>query len=192
MSKAILIIDLINDIVHPDGKIPSCARLASEMKTITNTNHALNYARKNNWLVVHIKVGFDTNYSAQPKSSPIFGRADQDQALQLGSFGTEFHSDVDVRENESIIVKPRISAFYNTSLEATLRANHVKQLYLAGVSTEWAIQSTAREGHDRDYKITILEDCCAASSKEAHSTSLAMLSRIADIVTASNLSTEEL
>lgn len=91
-----------------------------------------------------------------------------------------------------IIVKPRISAFYNTSLEATLRANHVKQLYLAGVSTEWAIQSTAREGHDRDYKITILEDCCAASSKEAHSTSLAMLSRIADIVTASNLSTEEL
>ncbi|KJY94193.1 isochorismatase [Vibrio neptunius] len=191
MSKAILIIDLINDIIHPEGKIPSCAQHASQMNVIANTNHALNFARENKWLVVHIKVGFDVNYAALPKSSPVFGKADQYQALKLGSFGTEFHRDVDFRENELIVVKPRISAFYNTSLEATLRANQVTQLYLTGVSTEWAIQSTAREGHDRDYKITILEDCCAASSHQAHLASLTMLSRIATLAKVDDLSRKE-
>lgn len=190
MSKAVVIIDLINDIIHPEGKIPSCAQHVIENDVINNTNHVLSLAREHGWLVIHVKVGFDANYTAQPKASPVFGKAHQYQALKLGCFGTEFHSDVDIRENEMIIVKPRISAFYNTPLDATLRANNITELYLAGVSTEWAIQSTAREGHDRDYKVTILGDCCAAASEESHQASLTMLGRIAHLISAHDLPLE--
>jgi ureidoacrylate peracid hydrolase len=63
-----------------------------------------------------------------------------------------------------------------------LRANQVKRLYLAGVSTDLAIQTTAREAHDRDYHLTILQDACGAASMEEHLTTLNQLKKIADIL----------
>ena len=117
----------------------------------------------------------------------MFGKALQFEALKLGSFGTEFHQDLDVKSTDFIIEKPRVSAFYGTALEPVLRANRVEHLFLCRVSSCWAIQSTAREGHDRDYQITIIEDACAAASDEEHHRSMQQLSRIAHITTAGEL-----
>ena len=39
------------------------------------------------------------------------------------------------------------------SFLASLRAHKVKRLILAGVSTAWAVQATARDAHDRDYQV---------------------------------------
>lgn len=80
-----------------------------------------------------------------------------------------------------------MSPFYGTALEPALRANHIDHLYLCGVSTSWAIQAATRDGHDRDYAITILEDACAATDATEHHTSLRMLGRIAKIIKVSQL-----
>ena len=111
----------------------------------------------------------------------MFGRAHQFGALSLGDSGTDFHPDLDVQPGDLVLTKPRVSPFYGTALEPALRANHIDHLYLCGVSTSWAIQAAAREGHDRDYAITILEDACAAADANEHHTSLRMLGRIAEI-----------
>ena len=187
MKKALLVIDFINDIVHPDGKIPSCALHAQEQNAITHANQALAYARKNDWIVILVKVGFESHYYAQPKNSPIFGLANQYQALQLGGFGTDLHEDLDVQTSDFIIEKPRISPFYGTPLEAVLRANHIDHLYLTGVSTTLAIQSTTRDAHDRDYQVTIIEDACAADSQQTHQQSIELLSRLAEVISVEQL-----
>jgi nicotinamidase-related amidase len=54
---------------------------------------------------------------------------------------------------------------------------------LCGVSTVMAVQSTARDAHDRDYRVVIAEDACAAPTLKEHETSLQMLSQIATITT---------
>lgn len=187
MSKALLVIDFINDICHPDGKIPSSAAHTQEQHAIENANKALSYARDHGWLTILVKVGFESNYHAQPKESPIFGKANEFKALELDSFGTEFHQDLDVQPTDFIIEKPRVSPFYGTPLEPVLRANKVDELYVSGVSTAWAIQAVTRDAHDRDYKVTIIEDACAAADQEEHMTSIEMLSRIANIVKADEL-----
>ncbi|MCL9780238.1 cysteine hydrolase [Vibrio sp. S4M6] len=187
MSKALLVIDFINDICHPDGKIPSCAAHTKEQNAIEHANKALSYARDNDWLTILVKVGFESNYHAQPKSSPVFGKANEFKALELGEFGTEFHEDLDVKSTDFVLAKPRVNPFYGTTLEPVLRANKIDELYVCGVSTTWAIQAVTRDAHDRDYKVTIIEDACAAADQEEHVTSINTLSRIANIIRADEI-----
>ncbi|MDD1780322.1 cysteine hydrolase [Enterovibrio sp. ZSDZ35] len=181
MKTALVVVDFINDIVHPDGKIPSCAEQVAENQVIVKANQAIAWARKLEHLIVFVKVGFSANYHDQPKQSPVFGQADKIGALSLGAWGTEFHESLNIEPEDLVIVKPRVNPFYCTPLDAVLRANQINNLYLCGVSTSWAIQSAVRDAHDRDYTVHVISDACAAHTEEEHAQSLAMLERIATI-----------
>ena len=93
-------------------------------------------------------------------------------ALKLGSWGTEFCRDLIIKENEPVIIKHRVSAFYATDLETLLRSNRIEHIILLGVSTNNAVELTAREAHDRDYQVTIIADACETNSDEAQQASL--------------------
>lgn len=187
MNTAFLAIDFINDIVSPDGKIASVAKQVEERSVIQKANQALKIARDHQWLIMFVKVGFSTHYVEQPKNSPFYAKVDQLHALTLGEWGTDFHAALEVKESDPIVIKHRISPFYGTNLEVVLKANQIDRLVICGVSTTWAIQATAREGHDRDYQMVIVEEACAAASQEEHQASIQQLSRIAQIVSLAEL-----
>ena len=188
MNKtALLVIDFINDIVHPDGKISNAATYVKEQQVIERANQAITTARKQKIPILFVKVGFSANYLECPVSSPLFNRAKQLQALQLHTWGTEFHQALDIKPNDPVIVKHRVSAFYATGLEAFLRANQVQQLYICGVSTDMAIQTTAREAYDRDYQVVIIKDACGAMTQELHENAIKSLERLATVLSVSQL-----
>ncbi|WP_168788748.1 cysteine hydrolase family protein [Paraburkholderia aromaticivorans] len=187
MNTAFIGLDYIVDIMHPDGKIARSAAHAAQRDVISKANRALAIAEAKGWLRVLVKVGFDPHYLDQPKQSPMFGRADRFGALKLGEHGTEFHPELKVSGNHLVIVKPRISAFYATGLDAALRANRIERLVVAGVSSSWAVQATARDAHDRDYQVCITEDACAAVDDTEHQTSMKLMSAIAQIITVSEM-----
>lgn len=85
------------------------------------------------------------------------------------------------------IVKHRVSPFFGTVLEPILGANSVRKLVLAGVSTSGAVLSAAKEGHDRDYDIVVLDDCCCALSDEQHNAVIEQLQRIATVTTSAEV-----
>ncbi|PHV09553.1 cysteine hydrolase family protein [Chitinimonas sp. BJB300] len=187
MKTALIVIDLINDITHAEGKIPSCAVHVAERQVIAKANQALQFARAKRWLPILVKVGFSEGYHEQPKNSPLFGTAHLNQVLKLGQWGTAFRADLDVQPSDLVVVKPRINPFYASALEAALRANKIERLVVCGVSTTWAIQSMVRDAHDRDYQVVILEDACAAADEQEHSSSITQLSRIAKVMTVGEL-----
>jgi nicotinamidase-related amidase len=172
--------------MHPKGKIARSASQAQERDVIKKLNKAMEIAQLKNWFIVMVKVGFNEHYVDQPKHSPMFGKVHELGALKLGSEGTEFHPDLHVG-NCLVVVKPRVSAFYGTGLDAALRANQIERVILGGVSTSWAVQSTARDAHDRDYKVCVVEDICAAMNEEEHLSSIQLMERIAEIVTVNEL-----
>jgi nicotinamidase-related amidase len=43
---------------------------------------------------------------------------------------------------------------------------------LAGVATNFVVESTAREGSDLGYEVLVVRDCCTANSEEAHEAAL--------------------
>lgn len=179
MKTILLVIDFINDIVHPDGKRSAVAAYVAENQVIKHANETIAIAREKGIPIVHVKVGFSPSYIECPLHSPLFGKSKQDKALQLGEWGTEFHTEMDVQANDTIIVKHRVSSLYATPLEAILRANQIDTIIVCGVSTNMAVDTTTRELHDRDYKVIVVKDACGASNVEAHEASLATLKRIA-------------
>ncbi|MCD6046385.1 MAG: yecD [Gammaproteobacteria bacterium] len=182
MNTLLLCIDFINDIVHPEGKIAASAQYITEHQVIEHANEAIAAARKKHIPIVQVKVGFSKDYRECPKHSSLFGKALELGALQLNSWGCEFHERLNVEPEDTIIIKHRVSALYATPLEAILRANNITQIVLCGVSTNMAIETAVRELHDRDYEVIILTDACGAASSEIHQASLASLSRIARIL----------
>lgn len=189
MKKTLLLtIDFINDIVHPEGRIPRCAPMVAEQKVIANTNAALVWAREQHFTVAHVKVGFPPGYANCPSHSPLFGAAAAHEALLLDSWGTAFHSELQVVPGDFIVTKPRVSIFYNTNLDSLLRAQRIESVILTGVSTDMAIESAVREAHDRDYQVYVLSDCCAATTPVAHTQTLSgAVSHLSSVLTLAQL-----
>lgn len=182
MAKALILIDYINDICHPQGKIAGCAAMVAEEQIISKVNKLTAKARAENMLVIWIAVAFDKNYQEANLNSPIFSKAKQFQALQRDSWGTELLAELNYQDGELVIVKNVVNPFHATNLDHVLRAQGVDEVYLAGVSTEVAVQSCTRDAHDRGYMVNVIGDCCASSNRDKHSSSLDMLAYFANVI----------
>jgi nicotinamidase-related amidase len=187
MNTAFLGLDYIVDIMHPSGKIAASAEQAAQRNVVGHANRLLAHARAQGWLSILVKVGFARGYPDHPAGSAMFGRAREFGALEEGSPGMAFHPDLQSELADLVIVKPRVSPFYGTSLDAALRARRIERLVIGGVSSAWAVQAAVRDAHDRDYQVVIVEDACAAASVAEHAESMALLQRIARIETVDTL-----
>ena len=182
-TTALVLLDFINEIVHERGKFAGKGYPASvkDHKVLENVNAAIEKARKKNIPIIFVRVGFSQDYKEWPEHSPLFGAAKKVGALKLGTWATEIHDFVKTTDSDFIVTKHRVSAFYATSLEAILRNLKIDTLLLGGVATDLVVQTTAREAHDRDYKVVVLEDLCAAGSKDDHDSAIKAISKIAII-----------
>lgn len=188
MAKPCLIlIDFINEIIHEEGKAPSCAKYVSEHGIIEKINEAMTWARKNQYKIIHVKLGFKEDYSNCSSLSPMFKQAMEKKAFLLNSWGTEFHSHIQVAKEDLVVIKHRVSAFYATDLEVILRSEGIDTLVIAGASTNMAVEAAAREAHDRDYRVVILEDVCGAYDENWHHFSLQVMSRFSKVISVKEL-----
>lgn len=187
MKTLLLVIDFINDIVHPDGKRSATSIYVADNHVMQHANEVIAIARKKEIPIVHVKVGFSSNYIECPSNSPLFATSKADKALQLGEWGTEFHQMMNVSAEDTIIVKHRVSALYATPLEAILKANQIDTVIVTGVSTNMAVDTVTRELHDRDYNVIVVKNACGAATLEAHEATVATLRRIANVCEDSDL-----
>lgn len=180
MSDSIyLVLDMENDLVHADGPNGKAAygEQVRGRGILENTRRALDKARAAGVLIGFVRVGFSPDYRECPPNSPIFSGARKNGIFKLGEWGTEVHPDLGQQPGDFDIVKHRVSPFYATGLEAILRAHGVKRIYCSGISTNAVVQATVREGHDRDYEMVVLEDCCCGVSAEEHDNAIKGLQR---------------
>ena len=57
MSKALVLIDYINEICHPKGKISGCAAMINEQQIVAKVNNLLVRARQENCLFDNLDCG---------------------------------------------------------------------------------------------------------------------------------------
>jgi nicotinamidase-related amidase len=178
-----LVMDMMNDLVAADGfSAQTYGVQVAERGVLANTATAIAAARQAGARVGFVRVGFSSDYREAPANSPIFSGARKNGIFQLGTWGTEVHPALAPRPEDFDIVKHRVSPFYATSLEAILRANAIERIVMCGVSTNGVVHSGAREAHDRDYEVVILEDGCAGVTADEHRDAIACLGRYATIV----------
>lgn len=189
-NKALVIMDYINEFTHPEGKFKGRGYVdfIEKYNIFENINKALKLAREKDFLIIFVRVGFSKDYLQQPKNSILFGKAHELKALTLDTWATEFNEQLNVKKDDIVITKNRVSPFYNTNLENYLSANKIDTIYFGGVATDLVVQSATRDAHDRDYNVFVLEDCSATRSKQDHDNSIDTLSKIATIVKSHELS----
>lgn len=93
--------------------------------------------------------------------------------LVRGEPGHEIIPDCRPRPDELVIDKPGRSAFAHTDLELLLRLRGIRNLILAGVTTDVCVHSTMREANDRGFDVMIVRDATEAGTRELHEAALA-------------------
>ena len=188
-----LVCDMINDLVHEDG--PNGKKgygpILAKNNTLANTAEAIRKARAAGVKIGYVRVGFSPDYRECPPTSRIFQGAKKAGLFKLGEWGTGVHPMLAPQPGDFDIVKHRVSPFYATDLEPILRANGIQRIYVCGVSTSGAVLSAAKDGHDRDYEIFVLEDCSAALTDEQHKAVIEQMNRMTTIVTSKDVTFTE-
>jgi nicotinamidase-related amidase len=72
------------------------------------------------------------------------------------------------REGDLVVTKHQWGAFYGTELDLQLRRRGIRTIVMCGISTNFGVESTARDGWERGYAVVFVEDAMASFSAEAH------------------------
>jgi len=187
-----LVCDMINDLVHEDGpSAKTYGPVLARGNTVANTAEAVRKARAAGVPIGYVRIGFSPDYRECPPGSRIFQGAKKAGMFKLGAWGTEVHPALAPQPGDYDIVKHRVSPFYATTLEAILKAHGITRLYVSGVSTSGAVLSAAKDGHDRDYDVYVIEDACAALTEAQHQAVIDQMKRMTTIVTAASVTFAE-
>ncbi|GAB0174336.1 MAG: cysteine hydrolase [Candidatus Altimarinota bacterium] len=183
MKRALLVIDFINEFVHPEGKISpqGMGRFCEEFGVIKNTRKLIDSFRKKKEEIVWIHIGFHENYDNCSKVSPRFKMIPDLQILQEGTWSVDFIEGLKYNPNEKTFTKTQLSAFYKTGLEEYLDEKGIGEIIITGVATDLAVSSTARDAHDRDILTTVISDACGTVSKEHHEAALLAIRRFVSV-----------
>lgn len=181
--EALLLIDFINEIMDKEGKLSGkgYTKFAERTGWHGLIGSRLSDARSSGGLVIHCRLGFASDYSDHPASSPLLGAAASFGILQADTWSTEFVDAAKPVDGEMAITKTRMSAFFNTELESLLRDHGVKTVKIAGVATDIAVSSAARDAHDRGFEVVVLSDLCVAATEDDHSDSLRTMAKFSTV-----------
>lgn len=86
-------------------------------------------------------------------------------------------------EGDIIVLKRHWGAFTGTDLDLNLRRRGVRTVVIAGIATNFGVESTARTAWELSYDVVIVEDACTSRSAELHAFAIReILPQIARVV----------
>jgi nicotinamidase-related amidase len=184
MSHAFICIDFINEIVGDSGKLAAkgyadFARRHGSFAAIASRQAR---TRAEGGHVIHVRLGFASQYQDHPARSRLLGGARSAGILRLGTESTEFEPTVAPQGDEIVITKSRMSPFCATPLAIVLRSLGIQSVLLGGAATDLAVESAARDAHDRDFEVTVAADCCIAASDDDHLRGLQTMAKFAAVL----------
>jgi ureidoacrylate peracid hydrolase len=184
-KTALLLADLQNDFIHPNGAYGRAGQGAAEIAALPEKVQPLAEAmRARGGLVIATHFTLVPGRGGEPLISPHLKQLRP--FLRAGDFasGSWGHATVDALQPVDVVIeKVAYSAFYMTRLEWVLRKLDVQRLLVCGIVTNGGVASTVRDAHVRDFEAMVLEDGCAAFSPQTHVEAIAGLRPVAPITT---------
>ena len=75
-------------------------------------------------------------------------------------------------ENEIVLPKTSSSLFNSTNFEYVLRNLGIEYIVVMGILTDQCVETAVRDGCDRGFLMTLIDDACATHSEQRHRESL--------------------
>jgi nicotinamidase-related amidase len=80
-------------------------------------------------------------------------------------------------ESDIVIAKKQWGAFYGTDLELQLRRRGMETIVLAGIATDFGVESTARFAYEYGFQQIFAEDAMSSRSEEQHNAAVNFIFR---------------
>jgi nicotinamidase-related amidase len=184
-GTAVLIVDLQNDFLHPDGAYgrsgttnPDIAALPEKILPLLNIVRAAGgWVVSTQFTLVPGRDGEPFISAHLKKLRPFLTKGD----FTPSGWG---HSLVDSLQPADITVeKVAYSAFYQSRMEFALSRAGIQTLMVCGIVTNGGVASTVRDAHVRDFQTITLSDGCAAFSTATHNVAIQSLATVGEVIT---------
>src|SRR5713226_6462072 len=183
MTDVVLALHYQNEVLHPEGRIRLGVAEHSAERTavIAAAKRLLAAARDHGVAVISVRIAFRPDYAGVKTNAEIWRRVVANRVMAEGSWGAEFYDGLGPLPGESVVTHTRNNAFHNSTLGAVVDGLAATRLVIAGVATNFAVESTARHASDAGYDTLVIADACSAASPEAHRASLTTLAMLATV-----------
>ena len=157
MKAAVIIIDITKEAVSENSEL-AITRYSKEI--IPKINRLTKYARVNSIPVIFSMDSF-------MRGDFIFQGRLKEKSIR-GTSGAEVADDLDQSDSDMYVPKRRFSAFFKTDLDQTLRLYRVDTVIVTGISSHWCVLNTVMDALANDFRVYVIEDCCAAYKHDVH------------------------
>jgi ureidoacrylate peracid hydrolase len=170
-ASALLVLHYQNGLVRHEGVFAFSGTAVQVEKhgCLEKTAAVIRASRAAGIPVIYVNIEFRPGFPELKKPTyPLIESIQERNAFLRGSWDAGTPDELKPEPSDIIVINFDSSAFSHTDLDCILRARGTKQLFLAGIATNWVVESTTRYGAELGYDITVLEDCCQGFSDELH------------------------
>ncbi|KAJ5087935.1 Isochorismatase-like protein [Penicillium angulare] len=179
-TTALVIIDMQKDFCAPGGYMEYQGYdISAAQALIPKLQRLLNTFRSGGFPIYHTREGHRPDLSTL-SSREAYRSRNNAAGMGIGSHGPlgrllirgeggwNIVDELSPYADEPVIDKPGRGAFAHTDFELLLRNKGVKNLVIAGVTTDVCVSTTMREANDRGFDCVVLEDGTSAAEPSLH------------------------
>lgn len=157
-STALVLIDLQNGITRNSTAPHTAATVVSRAVRLADA------FRASGSTVILVRVAFAADESDRvrtPTDAPP-------PAMTRTPDWSEIVAELGPKPSDLVVTKRQWGAFYGTDLELHLRRRGIRTIVIGGISTNFGVESTARDAYERAFALVFVEDAMASLSDEGH------------------------
>ncbi len=170
----LVVIDMQNDFLHPNGWYAQSGIDISHMQgAIGPVRELVHSAREQDVPVVWTQHGFRDS-----RDAGVFATLRdfmKDGGLRIGTWGYELIEEMEVRAEDWLVEKNRLSAFFATNLDLILRGLEADTVLICGVLTNQCVKATAVDANFRDYRPIVVAEATGTTLPHLHDPALEMI-----------------
>jgi len=168
MTKTLIVVDMLNDFLKPDGKL-YCGPTAQAI--IPGITKLVKEYVKNGDTIIFLADAHN-EHDLEFKRFPVHCVAGTDGAELIDELKELVEREDFDYDNFEIIEKTRYSGFFETWLEDSIQFDCPDEIEVVGICTSICVMDTVGGLANRDYKINVYKELVADFDPEMHEMAL--------------------
>jgi nicotinamidase-related amidase len=164
VRPAIVVVDLTNGFTDPE--CPTGAELTA---VVDATTRLVDSGRTAGVPVVFTTIAYTP---AETEVLPWLGKAPGMRALLAGSDAVAIDKRLPVRDDDHLVVKKGASAFFGTTLAATLTALRCDTVLVCGATTSGCVRATVVDAVQSGFPVLVPRECVGDRAPGPHEANL--------------------
>jgi nicotinamidase-related amidase len=164
-KTALILVGFQNDYFAKDGILRGVVEEPNRVDTVLANALGFVEAMKGSAMtIISTPIVLEPDYRALASPVGILYAMKTSGAFKAGTMGADTIPELLAFGDRVQYVTGKVgfNAFSNTTLDETLRAHGIENVFVCGMVTSLCIDSTGRAAYERGYSVTVVSDCSSS------------------------------